>query len=189
MGNDGAAQGDADETPAQPFPEKGPLVGVDYGRVRIGIAICDNRQQISSPLDVIVRRRGVDVVAELRKIINDYEAAGLVIGLPLHTNGDESEMSREATRFGRQWATELKIPVTFFDERYTSAQAEDFLLDMNVSRHKRRHGERDMLAAHYILASFLQAKRQAVMEALREAEEGVIADDVSENDAVDEGVE
>lgn len=142
-----------------PMPERGSLLGVDYGRVRIGIAVCDNRQSISSPLEVIVRRRSVDVVAELRKLVHDYEVVGLVVGLPLHANGDESEMSREARRFAGQWGEQLRLPVTFFDERYTSAQAEDFLLDMNVSRHKRQHGERDMLAAHFILASYLQEKR------------------------------
>lgn len=149
------------EEPSQPFPERGALLGVDYGRVRIGIAVCDNRQSISSPLEVIVRRRGTDVVAELRKIVDAYEAVGLVIGLPLHAHGDESEMSREARKHGARWRDELPIPITFFDERYTSAQAEDFLLDMNVSRHKRQHGERDMLAAHFILASYLQEKRIA----------------------------
>lgn len=141
------------------MPERGALLGIDYGRVRVGVAICDNRQQISSPLEVIVRRRGVDVAAELRKIVRDYEAVGLVVGLPLHASGDESEMSREARRFGGQWASELKLPITFFDERFTSAQAEDFLLDMNVSRHKRQHGERDMLAAHFILQSYLHQRR------------------------------
>lgn len=158
------------------LPDRGALLGIDYGRVRIGVAVCDSRQSISSPLEVIVRRRSVDISAAIRKIADDYEAVGLVVGLPLHAHGDESEMSREVRRHVATWKQQLGMPIALFDERYTSAQAEEFLLDMNVSRHRRQHGERDMLAAHYILASYLQEKRIAAL-AEAQSEEPPAEDD------------
>ena len=141
------------------FPRRGSLLGIDYGRKRIGVAVCDKGQSVSSPLEPVARVRDGREMTAIARLAEDYDAAGFVVGLPLHANGDESDMSREARGFGRLLNEASGLPVTFFDERYTSAQAEDFLIDMNVSRHRRRHGERDMLAAHYILAGFLQERR------------------------------
>ena len=142
------------------FPRRGSLLGIDYGRKRIGVAVCDKGQSVSSPLETVARVRDGREMTAITRLAEDYDAAGFVVGLPLHANGDESDMSREARGFGRLLGEASGLPVTFFDERYTSAQAEDFLIDMNVSRHRRRHGERDMLAAHYILAGFLQDRRE-----------------------------
>lgn len=146
--------------PGDELPARGSILGLDYGRVRVGVAVCDRAQSISSPLETVLRQRGDRELPELSRLAEDYDAVGFVVGLPLHTSGEESEMSREARFFGGRLREATGLPVAFFDERYTSAQAEDFLLDMNVSRHRRKHGERDMLAAHYILAGYLQERRQ-----------------------------
>ena len=145
--------------PGDEMPRRGSLLGIDYGRVRVGVAVCDKAQTMSSPLETVLRQRGDRELPELTKLAEDYDAAGFVVGLPIHTSGEESPMSREARFFGGRLRKASGLPVAFFDERYTSAQAEDFLLDMNVSRHRRKHGERDMLAAHYILAGFIQERR------------------------------
>ena len=79
----------------------------------------------------------------------------LVVGLPLHADGTISELSREAETFAcvdPQMATGK--PVTFWDERYTSRQAEDLLLSVDMTR-KKRKARRDMIAAQIILQGYL----------------------------------
>jgi putative Holliday junction resolvase len=80
--------------------------------------------------------------------------------LPIHISGDESQKSREARKFG-QWVNERTgLPVAFFDERYTSTQAEALLLDAELTK-KRRKERLDKLAAQILLAAYLESSRAA----------------------------
>lgn len=81
-----------------------------------------------------------------------------VVGLPVHLSGEESQKSTEARQFGK-WLTELTgVPVEFYDERFTSAEAEQYLLDSNLTS-KQRKARLDKLAAQIMLASYLERGR------------------------------
>ena len=142
-----------------PLPAKGRLVGIDFGTVRIGIAISDAEHRLASPYEnYTCRDREADgqYFVELAAAEN---VVGFVVGLPVHGSGEESAKSLEARQFGR-WLTEITaLPVAFYDERYTTAQAEQMLTTAELTS-KRRKKRLDMVAAQIILASYLESSGQ-----------------------------
>jgi len=145
------------ETPRDPFPAEGRLLGLDYGHKRLGIAVSTYEQTIASPLENYTRISD-DVDAEvLKRFVADYRIVGIVVGLPVHMSGDESESSRRAREFGAWVEKVTGRPVTFWDERFTSQVAEAHLLQAELTK-KKRAARRDKLAAALLLQSFLDAK-------------------------------
>ncbi len=135
------------------------LLGFDYGRARIGVAMTDPRQIIVSPAFVMpVEKKLIQAVKNM-KIKPDpsgpFEA--LVVGLPLLLNGKEGEMALEAKAFAKLLETEFNLPVFLWDERLTSAQADRLMKEDNRSRKQRSQGM-DTLAATLILQNYLDAK-------------------------------
>jgi putative Holliday junction resolvase len=135
----------------------GRVGGIDYGRRRIGIAVCDAARILSSPL--AVREASGDQAAEadyFRRLAVEEELSGFVVGLPLHTDGRESEMSREALQFAAWLAEVTGLPVEMQDERYTSAEAAGRLAGVGLSRERRRRLT-DAVAAQILLADWMRA--------------------------------
>ncbi len=146
------------EPPEQPaLPERGCLFGLDYGSKRIGIAVCDGGHSIASPLTVL--RNDRVFVPLLREAAAEYAVVGLVVGLPVHMSGDEGEKAREARAFGDSVAAALKLPIVYYDERFTSKMANQAMADAGLSRDKRK-ARVDMLAAQIMLQSFLDSGKQ-----------------------------
>lgn len=139
------------------LPRSGRLAGIDYGTVRIGVAITDPDQRLASPLENYTRRAAADA-AWFKQLAANERIVGFVVGLPVFGSGEESPKSREARQFG-QWLGELTgVPVRYFDERYTSAHAEALLIDADFSR-KQRKQRLDKLAAQILLAAYLESSR------------------------------
>jgi putative holliday junction resolvase len=133
----------------------GRVAGIDYGTVRIGIAISNPERTIASPLENYTRR-GLDQDAErFRRLVADERVVLFVVGLPTHLDGRESPKSIEAREFGRWLGETTGVPVGFFDERFTSVEAEQSLLAADMTR-KRRKQRLDMLAAQIMLAAYLE---------------------------------
>ncbi|MDX1945943.1 MAG: Holliday junction resolvase RuvX [Pirellulaceae bacterium] len=142
------------------LPRQGRLAGLDYGTVRIGVAITDPDQRFASPHENYTRRDLAVDAAWLKKLAAEERLAGLVVGLPVHTDGHESQKSAEARRFG-QWAGEQTgLPVAFFDERYTSSHAEALLQEAGLTS-KQRKQRLDKLAAQIMLAAYLESARDS----------------------------
>ena len=137
------------------IPEEGSLLGLDYGRVRIGVAVSTPEQNLAVPLETWEPTGDLDDDAgHLEQLIVDQRVVALVVGLPVHADGTISEMSREAETFGAWVRQATGKPVTFWDERYTSRQAEEVLLSIDMTR-KKRKARRDMIAAQMILQGYL----------------------------------
>src|SRR5262245_39355753 len=83
------------------IPSSGRLAGIDYGTVRIGIALSDPDRTIASPWDTYERQSADADAKFFRQLILDERIVAFVVGLPVHMSGDESEKSREARAFGR----------------------------------------------------------------------------------------
>lgn len=134
----------------------GRIAGIDYGTVRIGIAVSDTRRQIASPFENYTRS-GLEADARrFQRLVKEEDIRLFVVGLPVHLDGRESQKSREARSFG-QWLGEATgVPVEFFDERFTSSQAQQFLLDAEMTS-KRRKARLDMLAAQILLTAYLES--------------------------------
>ena len=95
-----------------------------------------------------------------RKVVEEYRPVGLVVGLPIHLSGDESEKSREARQYAKWLSNVTGLPFTFQDERFTSFQAEKLLMAAEMSKKKRKE-RMDKLAAQILLQSFLDARSAA----------------------------
>lgn len=141
------------------IPEKGRLAGIDYGTVRIGVAISDPGQSIASPLEVYTRQTIESDARYFKKLGATEELVGFVVGLPVHMSGDASEKSKEAIEFGVWLNEQTKIPVAWIDERYTTAMAREMLNQSNLSG-KKRKAQLDKLAAQILLATYLESDRK-----------------------------
>lgn len=140
------------------LPVQGRLAGIDFGTVRIGVAISDQGQSISSPLEVYSRRNELLDSKYFKELVAAEQVVGFVVGLPVHLSGDASEKSREAVAFGKWLTTETGIPVVWFDERFTTAMARDVLNQSSMSG-KKRKAQLDKMAAQILLAAFLESDR------------------------------
>ena len=137
------------------FPA-GRLAGVDYGRRRIGMAICDARRILASPLCVRETTGDRDAdAAFFREVARSEEIVGFVVGLPIHADGGASDMSREAERFGDWLGRVTGLAVAFHDERYTSREAAGLLAGSGLTRGRKKE-RADAIAAQVILASWLE---------------------------------
>ncbi len=135
----------------------GRVAAIDYGHVRIGIAISNPERTIASPLENYTRRGGEQDAKRFRQLVTDERVKLFVVGLPLHADERESPKSLEARQFG-QWLSEVTgVPVEYFDERFTSREAEELLLSADMTR-KRRKRRLDMLAAQLILSGYLEGQ-------------------------------
>ena len=140
------------------LPRTGRLAGIDYGTVRIGVAVTDPDQRLASPLAIYSRKGVAADAAWFQRLVTEERLVGFVVGLPVHTTGQESQKSHEARAFAK-WLTELTgLPVRLFDERYTTANAEALLLDAGLTR-KRRKERLDKLAAQILLMAYLDSTR------------------------------
>jgi len=135
----------------------GRIAGIDYGTVRIGIALADRETRIATPYENYQRRTKELDAAWMKKLVAEEKVELLVIGLPVHMSGAESQKSRECRAFGSWLQTETGVPAVFFDERYTSAQAEEMLEAAGFTS-KQRKARLDMLAAQILLTAYLEAE-------------------------------
>jgi len=136
--------------------DRGRLMGIDYGEKRVGLAISDPSGTIASPAGVIVRRAGKrPPVAELVRRAEALEARGIVMGLPLDGNGDETPRSIEARAVADEVGRRTGLPVELIDERYSTAAALRAIREMGGST-KGRKGDVDALAATVLLQHALQ---------------------------------
>lgn len=137
------------------FPCTGRLIAVDYGTVRIGLAICDPDRILVSPLDVFSRGKPPAEKEYFARLAKEERVAGFVVGLPIHCDGGESQKSSEARSFAN-WLHELTgLPTRLFDERFSTAQAKRRLRDRRLT-HKSRKARIDAVAAQVLLEAFLE---------------------------------
>jgi putative Holliday junction resolvase len=134
----------------------GRVAGIDYGTVRVGVAISDANRTLASPLETYTRQRQPDDANFFRHLVDREEIRLFVVGLPVHLSGEESEKSLEARQFGTWLAEVTGVPVEFYDERFSSVQADGFMQAGKLTR-KRRKQRRDMLAAQVMLAAYLES--------------------------------
>jgi putative Holliday junction resolvase len=144
--------------PVQPALRAGRVAGVDYGRRRIGVAVCDARRILASPL--CVRQTTGDRVADgafFKKLAAAEELVGFVVGLPVHADGSPSAMSLEVERFAAWLGEVTGLPVALHDERYSSREAAGLLAGVGLTRGRKKERS-DAVAAQVVLAAWLEAQ-------------------------------
>jgi putative Holliday junction resolvase len=132
------------------------LLAIDPGQVRLGLAISDTERRLASPLTTYTRRNPRQDALFFMKIIEDEEIGQIVIGLPVHLDGNEGEQARAARKFGVWLQDATGLSCVFYDERFTTFEAESSLLEAGLTR-KKRKARRDRVAAQILLQTYLDA--------------------------------
>src|SRR5206468_3324750 len=132
------------------------VLGIDPGKVRLGLAVSDPDRRLASPLLTYTRRDRAQDGRFLKKLVEDEEISLIVIGLPVHLNGREGEQAKAAREFGAWLGQLIGVPCVFWDERFTTREAEAALWDAGLT-HKRRKERRDRVAAQILLQTYLDA--------------------------------
>lgn len=137
---------------------QGTLLGFDFGHRRIGVAVGQTLTCSANALTVVPVTDKPDW-NEITRIVNEWKPVALVVGLPLAADGGETDLSRDARRFGRQLNGRYGLPVFHEDERLTSFSAEQSFVDARQKGGMRRKDAalKDAMAAQIILQSWLQS--------------------------------
>jgi len=135
----------------------GTMLGVDLGSRRIGLAVSEPAGLGPRPLYALARGSNAADMAKIAEIAAAYAADTIVVGLPVRMGGEEGPEAERARQFARGLAKRTQARVVTWDERLTTAEAEEALLAADVGRRKRRELV-DALAAAAILRSYLAAR-------------------------------
>jgi putative Holliday junction resolvase len=141
---------------SQGIPLMSRILGLDYGTRRVGAALSDPGRTIAFPVEVYGLRGPEPDARHYREIIEENEVERIVLGLPLHTSGREGQLVGLTRTFGNWLATVTGRRIVYYDERYTTVEAEQRLIDAGLTRQKRK-ALRDQLAAQILLQSYLDA--------------------------------
>ncbi|TWT82678.1 putative Holliday junction resolvase [Planctomycetes bacterium CA13] len=148
----------SEELAANDFPTSGRIAAVDFGSVRIGIAICDPDRILASPYEVHPATDWQQDGGYYRRLTESERVVGFVVGLPIHLDGGESEKSKQCREFAQWLMKETAVPVRLFDERFTTADAKNRMAGAGYTRSKKKK-RMDAVAAFVLLESFIEACR------------------------------
>lgn len=126
-------------------------IALDVGDRRIGVAVSDVTKLIARPLCVIDRKRG-DPIERIIALVAEHGADEIVVGLPLHADGNVSEQARQVQNFVEVLVACLDVPIRWVDERYTTQDARQILTEI---RRRRQPQHDDAIAAAVILQRYL----------------------------------
>jgi putative holliday junction resolvase len=134
------------------------ILGLDVGSKTIGMAVSDPLGITAQGLETYRRQNKRLDLEALRKVIEQYQVAEIVVGYPLRMSGATGTQSEKMAIFAEELGKKFEIPVHLWDERLTSAEANRVLRDSEMSI--RRRGEVvDRLAAVLILQSWMEARK------------------------------
>jgi putative Holliday junction resolvase len=136
--------------------QKRRIIALDLGEKSIGVAISDESWIIGSPLKTINGGKFTAVANEIIAIINEFNAIGVLIGIPQNMDGTDSQKAQSHKQFGRNLLKIFETNVCFVNERASTMQAEEILhqADFNYTKRKTLI---DKMAASIILQGFLEA--------------------------------
>jgi putative holliday junction resolvase len=130
------------------------LAGLDLGDKTIGLAVSDRGLSFAHPRPVIIRKKFSADAAALLDLLGRENAGAVVIGLPVNMDGSEGPRAQASRAFVRNIARMTDLPFAFWDERLSTLAAERTLIEMDMSRAKRKT-KIDSAAAAFILQGVL----------------------------------
>jgi len=159
----GSSRAAAGAPAPQPSPHSrsessGTVLAFDYGEKRVGVAVGELCVGVAHPLTTVHAEGRQRQIAALAPLITEWKPGLVVVGIPLHPDGKEHDLTRAARRFASRLESVFRIPAVLIDERYTSASADSTLRDAGVSGSRRR-GLLDPVAAQHILQAFFDERR------------------------------
>jgi len=145
----------------------GPVLAVDYGTRRLGLAVSDPTTGIALPVPAIHRTGLPQDLASLAELVAEREIGKIVVGLPIHLDGRAGPEARAARTFSEQLAAATGLSVDLLDERWTTQEALRSLQETEKEsqrRSKRRSGALDSAAAALLLSTYLARQTAATSE-------------------------
>jgi putative Holliday junction resolvase len=137
----------------------GVRVGVDVGKVRIGLARSDNHGMLATPVETVARdQAGLTDIARIRSVVVELDAVEVIVGLPLALSGNTTASTDDAVDFAHRLARTLEVPVRLVDERLSTVSAQSALRASGRSA-KTQRPVIDQVAATIILQHALDSER------------------------------
>ena len=133
----------------------GRILALDVGEKRIGVALCDETQTLARPLLTLKRASKKEDFARFAALCDEHAIGKVLVGLPKTLRGEDGPQARRVRRYAADLQAALNLPLEFWDERYSSADARERLAAS--SRKSRAKGDIDSAAAAIILQEYLDA--------------------------------
>ena len=142
------------------FPRTGRIVGIDWGAARTGVAVSDASREFVFTRDAIDARHAgeCDLARRVADVVANEGAVGIIIGLPLHADGTESETTSRVREFAARLETLTDLPICFIDESYSSVTAQS---EMGRVRRADIKQKLDSASARVILENAISLIRRA----------------------------
>ncbi len=132
------------------------ILGLDVGDVLIGVAVSDPMRIIAQGLDSIKRVTPEKDVETIKRLVDEYEAEEIVVGLPKMMSGEIGIQAQKVLDFAELLKAAVEIPITMWDERLSTVAATRSLIEGDMSRKKRKKVV-DKVAAVLILQGYLDS--------------------------------
>jgi len=134
------------------------ILALDVGTKTIGVAVSDELGITANGVKTLRRRTTTKGdIDELKELVVEFKPAKILIGLPYNSDGSVSKRGEQILRFSKQIENSLSIPIVYWDESFSTVNAEKYLLEANLSRKKRKKVI-DKMAAVYILKEYLDSQ-------------------------------
>ena len=137
------------------------IMGLDFGSKTVGVAISDATFTIAQPLEIIRRKEANKLrqtLARIEELIVEYEVEEIVLGLPLNMNDTEGERVALTREFQEKLERRTGLPVYTWDERLTTVEADNAMMEAGIRRENRKEYV-DKIAAALILQGYLENRK------------------------------
>ncbi len=129
---------------------------MDLGTKNIGVALSDESGTLAQGKEVVRRASNRQVIARIREMLDEFNVAEIVVGLPLNMDGTMGERAKDSVKFADMLKEQTRVPVKLWDERLSTKEAENTMMEAAVRRGKRKKVV-DKIAAQIILQSYLDS--------------------------------
>lgn len=140
------------------FPRDGRIIGLDWGLRRCGVAISDENRGFVFVRDQINVKTQDELIKKVLDIIFEDHISGIVLGLPLHADGSDSETTEKVREFAKSLSGQTDLPIIFVEENLTSAAAQEEIGRKSISKIKQ---ELDSVSARIILENAISMLKRA----------------------------
>ena len=143
----------------QKFKKDMPIMAIDYGKKKSGIALSTPDHKMPMPHSIIEKESDKKKITEILEIISQKNACAIVVGLPINMDGTDSAQTNLVYEFTEKLSRRTNLPIFMQDERLTSKAADSFLQDFGLNR-KQRNNSDDLAAASMILETALDSAKK-----------------------------
>lgn len=126
------------------------VLGVDFGKKKLGLSLSDRDKLIASPLKLVIRKGLKADLLQIEQIIKELSVDGIVFGYPVAMSGEITDSCKDVEKFAEELSKKLELPYYFQDERMSTMAVRQILKQTNMTWQKKNQID-DMMAASYVL--------------------------------------